>query len=93
MLTVGRATVAAAAAGASLAALFNLAIRGSLRAVTAVTALTLASIAIFPLLYPSPDLGYVGEVLVGVLFTAVVISWGLFARAQRGSREQHARAG
>ncbi len=83
VLTVVCATVAAAAAGASLAALFNLAIRGSLRAVTAVTALTLASIAIFPLLYPSPDLGYVGEVLVGVLFTAVVISWGLFARAQR----------
>jgi signal transduction histidine kinase len=83
VLAVVLATVAASAAGASLGALFNLAIRGSPGELAAVRDLGLASAAVAPLVYSTGELGYVDELLIGVLFTAVVLSWGLFARAQR----------
>ena len=83
VLAVACSTFAGAAGGAALMALFNLAIRGSWRAIAGVFALTLVSTTVYPLIYPTGELGYVVELLFGVLFTIIVVGWGLFARAQR----------
>ena len=45
-------------------------------------ALTLASTAIFPLLYAGDEL-YSTQIALGVLIAGVVVGWGLFVRVQR----------
>jgi len=74
--------VSGVAGGPALVALFNVAVRGSRRAILAVVALALASTAIFPLLYAGGE-SYGFQIVLGVLITGVVVGWGLFVRVQR----------
>jgi signal transduction histidine kinase len=74
--------VSGAAGGPALLALFNVAIRGSRRAIVGVAALALVSTAVFPLLYAGDD-KYVTQLILGVLITGFVVGWGLFVRVQR----------
>ncbi|HEX6022236.1 MAG TPA: histidine kinase [Solirubrobacter sp.] len=75
--------VSAMSAGGGLFALFNLALRGTRRQIVLFSVIALAIAATFPLIYPSDDLGYVLEVILGVLIIIVVLGWGLFTRTQR----------
>jgi signal transduction histidine kinase len=85
--------ISAFAAGAGLVALFNVALRGSRRAIVIATSAALAVGAIFPLVYPDDSTPYIVELLLTTLFPAVVIPWGLFARTQRDLlRSSHERA-
>jgi signal transduction histidine kinase len=81
-LTGTLSLVSGAAGGPALLALFNVAIRAPRRAILAIAALALASTAIFPLLYAGNEL-YSTQLVLGVLFTSVVVGWGLFVRVQR----------
>jgi signal transduction histidine kinase len=72
----------AMAGGAALVAIFNAAIRASRRALVALVALALATLAIFPLLYPSGGAWW-SQMLFGALLIAVALGWGLFTRARR----------
>jgi signal transduction histidine kinase len=83
VITLALSAISALVAGAALIALFNVALRGSRRALIATTAIGLAAAAIFSLIYPDPDLPFVFAVLLSVLITLFVIPWGLFTRAQR----------
>jgi signal transduction histidine kinase len=74
--------VSGVAGGPALVALFNVAVRGSRRAILAIVALALASTAIFPLLYAGGE-SYGFQIVLGVLITGVVVGWGLFVRVQR----------
>ena len=76
------AGVSAAATGPALIAGFNVAVRGSRRALLTVLAATAVTLPLYPLVYPPSD-GYVLNLVVGVLLTAVVVGWGLFVRARR----------
>jgi len=82
VLATAASVISAAAAGPALIAGFNVALRGSRRAILAVLALTAASTLVFPLLYDTGD-SYVLNIFIGVLLTAVVIGWGLLARVGR----------
>ena len=71
------------AAGASLAAVFNAALRLPPRRLAGVTALSVAGAVTSAYAYGNPD-GYDWSgLLVGCLLTVVVVGWGLFTRAQR----------
>jgi signal transduction histidine kinase len=76
------AVISPASSGPAVIAGFNVAVRGSRRALLAVLAATAVTIPIAPLVYPPSD-GYVLNLVVGVLITAVVFGWGLFIRARR----------
>jgi signal transduction histidine kinase len=93
VLATAASVVSAMAAGPAVLAGFNVALRGSRRAIVAVVAVTAVATAVYPLLYP--DGSYLLSVVVGVLITAVVIGWGLLVRARRelvlGLRERAAR--
>jgi signal transduction histidine kinase len=82
-IIAGAASLASGTAGGpALLALFNVAIRGSRRAIVGIAALALASTAIFPLLYAGDEL-YSTQLVLGVLITGFVVGWGLFVRVQR----------
>jgi signal transduction histidine kinase len=82
-VVTGVCSVASALAGGpALVALFNVAVRGTRRAILSVVALAAASTAIFPLLYDSGE-PYGLEIVLGALITGVVVGWGLFVRVQR----------
>jgi signal transduction histidine kinase len=81
VLTAALSVVSGAAAGPALIAAFNVALRGTRRAITAVVGVTGVSIVVFPLLYPTS--GYGVQLVIGTLITAVVIGWGLFVRVRR----------
>jgi signal transduction histidine kinase len=83
VITLTLSAFSAFVAGAALIALFNVALRGSRRALIATTALGLAGSTIYSLIYPDPDLPFILAVLLSVLITLFVIPWGLFTRAQR----------
>src|ERR1044072_6073763 len=83
VLTISLSAVSAFVAGAALIALFNVALRGSRRALVLTTALGLTTATIYSLIYPDDELPFVAEVLLSVLITLFVIPWGLFTRAQR----------
>jgi signal transduction histidine kinase len=93
VLAVGLSAFFATAAGAGIVGVFNVALRGSRRALLAIVALSYLSFVVFGLLYPSG--GSMGaQVLFGTLLLAVAIGWGLFARARRelvGSLRERAR--
>jgi signal transduction histidine kinase len=80
--TAAAAIVAATPAGAAVVGAFNVALRGSRRAILLVVALSTAGTLAFPWLYPPAD-GYLVNVLVGALVTSVVIGCGLLARVRR----------
>jgi signal transduction histidine kinase len=82
VLTAAASVISGLAGGPALIAGFNVALRGSRRAILAVVALTAVSILVFPLIYPSQD-SYLLNVFIGTLLTAVVIGWGLLARVGR----------
>jgi signal transduction histidine kinase len=81
VMTAALAIVSGLAGGPGLVAAFNVALRGSRRGLYAVVAISAVGILVFPLLYPTGD--YLLSLLLGVLLTAVVIGWGLFARVRR----------
>jgi signal transduction histidine kinase len=70
------------AGGAAPIAVYNAAVRSSRRALLGVVALAVVSIAIIPVLYPSPG-RWAPQFAFGLLVLAVAISWGLFTRARR----------
>jgi hypothetical protein len=80
VIAIVLSAVSGLAAGAAVAALFNLAVRGSRRVLLWALALTALTTAIYPLVY---DDGYVWNLLVGALITVVVLGWGLLVRVQR----------
>ncbi|MEA2223769.1 MAG: hypothetical protein QOH83_2145, partial [Solirubrobacteraceae bacterium] len=82
VLTAAASVISGLAGGPALIAGFNVALRGSRRAILAVVALTATSILVFPLIYPSQD-SYLLNLFIGTLLTAVVIGWGLLARVGR----------
>jgi signal transduction histidine kinase len=85
--------ISAFAAGAGLAAYFNLAIRGSRRAIVALTVVAIAAGVIYSLVYPDDELSFALEGLFAVVITFAVLAWGLFARSQRSLlRSSHERA-
>jgi signal transduction histidine kinase len=72
----------ATAGGAAIVGVFNVALRGSRRALLAVVALSFVSFVVFSLLHASVG-SVVEQVLFGALVLAVAIGWGSFARARR----------
>ena len=83
VLTLSAALLSGLAAGAGMVALFNAALRTSRRTLAALVVLCMAGTLIYPALYPTQDGYYLTDVTVGTLMTAVVVGWGLFARARR----------
>ncbi len=70
-------------AGAGLVAIFNAAIRSTQRGLIAVVACGVVGPAVYAALYAGPD-GYSwSQLILGVLFTAVAVGWGLFVRSRR----------
>jgi signal transduction histidine kinase len=91
LLTIPVGAVSAAAAGAGLIALFNVALRGSRREIVLVTILAVAAGIAFAFVYPADEAAF--DISLAVLFPAVVVPWGLFARTQRDLlRSSHERA-
>jgi signal transduction histidine kinase len=82
LVAVSLSAVAGMAGGAGILAVFNLAVRGPVRALAAVAALSIGVLAVFPLLYPSAG-GWVSQTLLSILILVVAIGWGLFARVRR----------
>jgi signal transduction histidine kinase len=80
--TTVAAAVSATAGGAGLIALFGVAHRSSWAAVAVVSVLAAITAAVYPAIYPGED-SYALSLVFGLLFTVVVIGWGLFARARR----------
>jgi signal transduction histidine kinase len=81
-LTAAFSIVSGAASGPGLIAGFNVALRGTRREILTVVGITAISIQVYPRLYDS-DEPYLLNVFIGALITAVVIGWGLLARARR----------
>ncbi|MET0602877.1 MAG: histidine kinase [Baekduia sp.] len=83
----------ALAAGAALAALFNVALRMAPRPLAGIAALSLVAMLVSAGVYGN-DGGYDwGGLVLGFLLMIVVLGWGLFARAQRDLvRSLHERA-
>jgi signal transduction histidine kinase len=79
---VSVASFSSMAGGAAPIAVYNLALRSSRRALLGVAVLAVVSIAITPLLYPTPG-RWAEQFAFGLLILAVAIGWGLFARARR----------
>jgi signal transduction histidine kinase len=72
----------AAAAPASVVALFSLAVHRRTALAAAAAALNLAVSAIFPLIRPQTQAYWVGLV-ASLVITAIVLAWGMFVRARR----------
>ncbi len=85
--------VSAFAAGAGLAAYFNIAIRGTRREIVAITALSIVVGVVFSFVYPDDELSFVLELLLILIITFAALAWGLFTRSQRDLlRSSHERA-
>jgi signal transduction histidine kinase len=83
VIVIGLSGFSALAAGASMAACFNAALRMRVRAVAGVAALSCASAAASAYAYGNPH-GYDWSgLMVGLLLTVIVVVSGLFTRAQR----------
>jgi signal transduction histidine kinase len=82
VLTAVASIASASAAGPTLVAGFNVALRGTRKEILAVVAISALSIQLSPRIYPNGD-PYLLNLFVGALLTAVVIGWGLFVRVQR----------
>jgi signal transduction histidine kinase len=85
--------LAAMAAGPTLIALFNLALRGTRRQLVIALLLSVAGGVVFALVYNDPELPIFVDLAFAVGFPLVVVPWGLFARLQRDLlRTAHERA-
>jgi signal transduction histidine kinase len=82
LLAVPVSAFSAMAAGAAAVAVFNVAVRGSRRAIAAVAALAVVAFTIHALLVPEDNPAPI-QVLLGVLVVVVAVGWGLFTRARR----------
>jgi signal transduction histidine kinase len=82
VFAVAAAAVSGLAGGAAPIAVFNVAVRGSRRALFGTAALGLVSLTIYPLLYPSTG-KFWEQLLTGMAFMVIAIGWGLFARMRR----------
>jgi signal transduction histidine kinase len=92
-ITIAVAPFSAFASGPGAAALFNLAIRGSRRALVIMVALGLTTSTLYVFVYPDDSVSLGLQFAFGLLITVVVLGWGLFARTQRDLlRSSHERA-
>ena len=67
--------------------------RGSRRAIVISTVLSMVVGTVFAVLYPDPENPAAFDISLAVLFPAVIVPWGLFARTQRDLlRSSHERA-
>ncbi|MER7373664.1 sensor histidine kinase [Streptomyces lanatus] len=71
------------AGGASVVALFTLAVHRPFRYVAWVALADLVLVPVFFWLRPEPDLPYVWATLFGVLLTGAIVGWGMFVRSKR----------
>jgi signal transduction histidine kinase len=93
LVTIAPSAFSAMAAGPALIALFNIALRGTRRQIVIAGLLAVAASSIFPLVYVDDEIPYVVDAVLAVVFPALVIGWGLFARNQRDLlRSSHERA-
>src|SRR3954454_15348558 len=83
LLTGVPSIVSTLAAGPALIALFNVALRGSRRAIILCTVLGVAGGMVFALVYPDPDGDLWLDVALSFGIPALIVPWGLFARTQR----------
>jgi signal transduction histidine kinase len=82
VVAIALSAISGMAAGAGVIALFNVALRGSLRAIVGLSLLSVAGFVIFSLLFPSGG-SVTEQVLLGFLILVVAVGWGLFARVRR----------
>ena len=93
LIAIVPGAISAFAAGAGLFAYFNIAIRGSRRAVIAFTVVALAVGVVYSFVYPDDEVSFALELALVVLITVSVLAWGLFTRSQRDLlRSSHERA-
>jgi signal transduction histidine kinase len=93
LATIPPGAISAMAAGPGLIALFNVALRGSRRAIAIATILGVASGVVFAFVYPEDSGNTAVELVLAVLVPSVIVPWGLFARTQRNLlRSSHDRA-
>ena len=71
------------AGGASMVAVFTLAVHRPFRYVAWIGGVDLALIPLYYWLRPDPELPYAGTVAFTVLLTVSVIGWGMFVRSKR----------
>jgi signal transduction histidine kinase len=83
LIAIVPGAVSAFAGGAGLIALFNVALRGSRRAIVISTLCAVVAGIAFPLVYPDPESTAAFEISLAILLPAVVVPWGLFTRTQR----------
>jgi signal transduction histidine kinase len=83
VLAIAAGAVSGLAGGAALVALFNLAVRGSRRAILWAAAGSVAASGVFPLVYPEISDGLLVELALGAGLTVLCVGWGLWVRAQR----------
>jgi signal transduction histidine kinase len=92
-ITIAASPFSAFASGPSVAALFNLAIRGSRRSLALMVVIGLAASSLYIFVYPDDSTSLGLQFALGLLITVVVLGWGLFARTQRDLlRSSHERA-
>ncbi|MFE2065118.1 histidine kinase [Streptomyces sp. NPDC059467] len=75
--------VSATAGGASMVALFTLAVHRPFRHLAWITGVSLALVPVFYWLRPDPDLPYLVVVVLAALFTLLVACLGMFVRSKR----------
>jgi signal transduction histidine kinase len=93
LATIIPGAISAFAAGAGLIGLFNVAMRGSRRAIVISTILAVVVGTVFALVYPDPESPAAFDITLAVLFPAFIVPWALFARTQRNLlRSSHERA-
>jgi signal transduction histidine kinase len=93
LITAPCGAISAMAAGPGLVALFNVALRGSRRAIIISVLVGTAGGVVFPFIYPEATEDRVIEVIFAFVVPAVIVPWGLFTRTQRNLlRSSHERA-
>ncbi|MEL5955412.1 histidine kinase [Streptomyces sp. CLV115] len=76
-------TVEPVAAGAMLVALFSVAVHRPFRPVVAIAVLSMALVPAQTYLRPDPETSFIEAVVIGVLLTLLVVSWGMVVRSRR----------
>jgi signal transduction histidine kinase len=76
-------TFAASAGAPAMVALFTVALHRRARVLAVVAALHLSAGVVFALVRPDKDIPVWLGALMGALFVAVAVAWGMFARARR----------
>ncbi|WP_267242347.1 sensor histidine kinase [Streptomyces sp. PR69] len=76
-------TLAPAAGGAMLVALFSVAVHRPFKPVAAVAALAVAASVVQPFVRPDPTLSLWGSIVLGAVFVLLAIGWGMLVRARR----------